>query len=98
MPHLCIAVERLIIAANDLLLRRLLTDFVINNTVACHIDAHICWRLVWTVSIDAFKHGGEHRINFNVAVIIYRSFTICFQMKWVDHINIIQISSCGLIG
>ena len=38
--------EALEIPAHDLIQRRFTADIVINDTVACHVDAHICRRAI----------------------------------------------------
>ena len=66
-----------------------LADFIINDAVTGHINAHICGRFVRALAHDLFKHSLKNRENFNVTVVVNSSLTICFQMERVDHVHII---------
>jgi len=79
----------LIISADDLLTCSFLADFIINDAVTGHINAHICGRFVRALAHDLFKHSLKNRENFNVTVVVNSSLTICFQMERVDHVHII---------
>lgn len=46
---------------------------------------------------DLFEHSLKNREDFYITVIVDSCFTVGFQMEWVDHIDIIQVSSSSLI-
>ena len=56
---------RVIITADDLLIRSLICRLVIENTVACHIDAHIRGALIGGGSVNFFEHDLENREDRN---------------------------------
>ena len=88
----------LVVAANNLLTGSLTAYFIINNTVTCHIDTHICRRFVRAFSHDGFKHCLKNRENLYVTIVVDSSFPISFQMEGVDHIYVVQVSSSCFIG
>ena len=91
-------IHTLVISADDLLTGSLLANLIIHNTVSCHINAHICRRFVWALAHDFLKHSLYNRENLYVTVIVDSGLTISFQMEWVDHVDIIQISGSCLIS
>ena len=86
-----LAVNGLIVTADDLLFGGFPAGFVVNDTVSCHIDTHISWGLIWALSEDALEDCTQHRENLHISVIVYRSFTVSVQMEGVNHIYVIQI-------
>ena len=48
--------------------------------------------------IDAFEYSPKHRENLNIAVVVHRGFPVGFQVEGINHVHIVQVGSCGLIG
>ena len=79
----------LIIAADNLLTGGFPAHFVIHNTVARHVDAHISGRLVRAFAVYLFKNGTQYRKNLHVTIVVYRGFPVSFQTEGVNHVDII---------
>ncbi len=47
----------MVVTADDLLLGGLLTDFIVNDAFAHHIDAHVRRGFVGAVSVDSLKNS-----------------------------------------
>ena len=94
--HKCI--HTLVISADNLLTGSLLANLIIHNTVSSHINAHICRRFVRALAHDFFKHSLYNRENLYVTVIVDSGLTISFQMEWINHVDIIQISGSSFIS
>ena len=90
--------EALEIPAHDLIQRRFTADIVIDDAVACHVDAHICRRAIRALACDQLKHCIDDRENLHIAVVVDRRLTVGFQMERVDHVDIVQIGGGGLVG
>ena len=90
--------EALEIPAHDLIQRRFTADIVINDAVACHVDAHICRRAIRALTCDQLKHCIHDRENLHIAVVVDRRLTVGFQMERVDHVDVVQIGGGGLVG
>ena len=85
----CHSHHRLIIAADNLLTGGFPAHFVVHNAVARHVDAHIGRRLVRTFAVYLFKNGTQYRKNLYITVVVYRGFTVSFQMEGVNHVDIV---------
>ena len=92
------SVHALVIAADDLLTGSFLAYFIINDTVACHVNTHICRRFVRAAAHDLLKHSLYNRENLYITVIVNSSLAVSFQMERIDHVDIIQICSSSFIS
>lgn len=72
-------------------------NLVVGYTKACHINAHIGGRAVGRASVNTLENSVEHRKYLYVAVVIYGGFPVCFKMKRVYHINVVEVGCCRLI-
>ena len=86
-----------IIAADDLLIGRLLCAFVIKNAVACHIDAHIRGALVGRFAVDLFKHDLQNGEDLNISVVVDGGEAVSIEMIRVDHIDVAHIGGRRLV-
>ena len=76
-------------AADNFLASRLATHLIVDDAVACHVDAHVGRRLVGAAAVDALEHGREHRENLHIAVIVDGRLTVGFEVEGVNHIDIV---------
>ena len=79
----------LIISADDLLTCSLFADLIIDDTISCHVDTHICRRFVRALTHDLLKHSLKNREDFYITIVVNGSFAVCFQMEWIDHVDIV---------
>ena len=91
-------IHTLIISADDFLTGCFLADFIVYDAISGHIYTHVSRGFVWAFSHNLLKHGLYNRENLNITVIVDCSNAISIQMKWIDHIYIIQISCSSLIS
>ena len=92
------SVHRLIVSSDNLLLWSLLACLIVNDTVSCHVDTHVCRGFVWAVSIDALKHSCKNWIDFYVTVVVDCGLSIRLQMERIDHVHIVEVCCCCLIS
>ena len=95
--HFLVA-QALHVAAQNLLQRGLAADFVVNDAVAGHVDAHVGGGAVGALAGDQVEHGVQHREDLDVAVVVDRRLPVGLQMEGVDHVDIVQVGGGGLIG
>ena len=88
----------MIIAAQDLLPGRFPAYLVIADGEAYHIDAHIGGGTVGALAQDAFEHGGKHRENLHIAVIVDGGLTVGFHMEGIDHVDVVQVCCRRLVS
>lgn len=93
-----LVVQCLVVAAYDFLPGCFPAYFIVNNAFARHVHSHIRRRFIRAVAQNLLKHSAQDRKDLNIAVIVYGSFPIGFQMEGVYHIDIVQIGSSGLVG
>ena len=90
--------QSLVPAANDLLLGGFAAGLVIANAKTGHIDAHVGGRLVGGSSHDLFQEATQNREGLDIAVVVDRGFTVSLQVEVVDHIDVVQVHGCRLVG
>ena len=95
---LALGATGVVITADDLPFRGVAADFVIADTQADHIHAHIRRGFIGTFAQNTLEHRVEHGEDLYVAVIVYRGFVIGFQMEGVDHIHIVEIDGSGFVS
>ena len=90
--------QALEVAADNFLAGSLLADFIVNDAVACHINAHVGGRMVRAFARNQLKHGIDNGENFDIAVIVDRRFAVCFQMERVNHVDIVQVGGSSFVS
>ena len=88
----------MVVAPDDFLIGGFPAAVVIDNTVACHIYAHIRRGFIWAFSQNLFENSVEYRENLHIPVIVHCGFPISFQVERIDHVYIVEIGSCRFIG
>ena len=78
----------LVISADDFLPGSFTACLIIEDAVACHVDAHVRGGFVRAFPENLLKNRIQYREDFHVPVIVYRSFPIGLQMIGVDHIYV----------
>ena len=92
------APQSCVIAADYLLARSFAAGIIVIDAVACHVYAHVCRRLIRVIAVDAFENRIQYRENLDIAVIVYGCFAIGFKMERVNHVDVVQIGGCSLVG
>ena len=87
-----------VIPAYDLLLGRPAHNLVIGNAVTGHVYAHVGRALVWGLPLDLFKDGIKNREYLNIPVVADGCRAVSFEIEGVDHIDIVKVGCCRLIG
>ena len=90
--------QRGVVAAQDLHARRLAAGVVIDDAVACHVDAHVGGRLVGARAVDALKYGAQHGEDLHIAVVVDGRLPVSLKVERVDHIHVVEIGGRRLIG
>ena len=87
-----------VITADNLVATGVAAYLVVRDAEAHHVDAHIRWTLVGVFAIDAFKQSIKNREYLDVAIVVDSCLVVCLQMEWVDHVDVVQVGSSGLVG
>ena len=87
-----------IIAADDLLPGGFPGGLIVNDAESDHVDTHIRGGLIGAVAQNLFKNGHQNRVGLHIPVVIDGRLPIGFQMEGVDHIHVVQVSRCRLVG
>ena len=91
-------VEGVVVAADNLLLACLAAKGVVGDAEAHHVHAHIGGRLVGVVPVDTREKGVEDRENLYVAVVVDGGLSVGFEMEGVNHVHIVEVGGCRLVG
>ena len=89
--------KRGVIAADDFLTGSFVGGFVVENTIADHVNAHIRGALIRRRTVNFFKHDLEDRENGNVSVIVDSGNAVCFKVIGVDHVNVAHVRGCRFV-
>ena len=81
--------ERTEITTDNLLFGGFLTDLIIDDAVAGHINTHIGWGFIWAGAIDLLEHLIKDWEDFDVAVVVDGGYAIRGEVIWVDHIHVV---------
>ena len=73
------------------------THFIIADAESHHVHAHVRWRLIRILTIDAFEEGVEYREYLDVTVVIDSHLTIGIEVEGVNHVHIVEVSSGSLV-
>ena len=88
-------VQSIVVAAYDLVFRRITAYFVIIYAESHHVHAHIGRGFIGILTVYALEKGIQHRKYLYVTVIVDCRGTVCFKMKRVDHVHIVEVGrSC----
>ena len=91
-------VEGGVVASDDFLFRGFAAGFVVGDAESHHVDPHVGGRLVGAVSVDAFEDGVEDGEYLYVAVIVDGDFAVGFHVEGVDHVHVVEVGCCCLVG
>ena len=70
---------------------RSLTDGIIADAEADHVDAHVRGRFVGRCSLNLFENRAEYRENSDVAVVVDDGRAIGFEVEGVDLIDVVEV-------
>ena len=86
-----------VVAAQDLHAAGLLTDVVVHDGEARHIHAHVRGGFVGTLALDLLEHGGQHREDLHIPVVVDGGDAVGLQVEGVDHVHVVEVSGSGLV-
>ncbi len=90
-------VQSIVVAAYDLVFRRITAYFVIIYAESHHVHAHIGRGFIGILTVYALEKGIQHRKYLYVTVIVDCRGTVCFKMKRVDHVHIVEVGRSGFV-
>ena len=88
----------MIMPADDFLVGGLTAGIVVNDTEACHVDAHVRWGFVRAGAVNPFENRVEHREDIHIPVIVDSCFAVSFQVEGVNHVYIVKVRRGSFIG
>ena len=88
----------IVVTTDDLITAGIAAHLIVGDAEAHHIDSHIRGRLIRILTIDTLKQGIQHGENLDVAVIVDSYLVVSLQMERVNHIDVVQVGSSGLVG
>ena len=86
------------VTADDFVVGRNTADLVVADAEAYHVHTHIGRRFIGILAVDAFEEGVEDGEDFDVAVIVDSGLAVRLKVEGVNHIDVIEVGSGGLIG
>ena len=94
----CKFVCSVVVSSYDFVFRRLTAGFVVADAESNHVHSHVGRRLVGVGTVDAFEQSVEYGEYLDVAVVVYRNLVVCLQMERVNHVHVVEVGSCCLVG
>ena len=85
-------------SADNLVLRCLAAYLIVRDAETNHVHTHIRWRLIGILTIDTLEERIQNGEDLYVAIVVHSRLVVCFQMEWVDHVYIVEISRSSLIS
>ena len=93
-----VAIQRIIVATDDFVAGCITTHILRAHAETEHVHSHVGRRLIRILTINTLKERIEHGEYLNVAIVVHGYVTIGFKMERVNHVHVIEISRCSLIG
>ena len=90
-------VRGVVVAAYDLVLGCLAADLVVADAESHHVDAHVGWRLIGCLSINAFEERLEYGVDLDVAVVVDRHLSVRLEVERVDHVDVVEVGRRRLV-
>ena len=77
------------VAAHDLHTGGIPARLVVDDGVACHVDAHVGGALIGAFAHDPLHHGLEDGERLDIAVVVDRGFPVRLQVERVDDVGVV---------
>ena len=90
--------ESAVIATDDFVLGSAADGFVVGNTFADNVDAHVGGGVINIAAGDAVEDFFEDWENVEVAIVVDDLFAVVFEMEVINHVDVAKVGGSGFVG
>lgn len=87
-----------VVTADDFPFGGYFADFVVDDAVSCHVDAHVGRTFIGAISVDKFKCGVKYGEGFHVAVVVDGCDSVGVEVERVDDVDVVKVGGGGFVG
>ena len=87
-----------IVTTNDFIFGGAANSFVVSDTFTDDINTHVGRRIIDIAAGDAMEDFFEDWEDIKVTIIVDDLFAVMFEMEVVNHVDVAEVSSSGLVG